>query len=126
MTNQKSRLGNDYPRDLRFVKYVDHRRMAFRASNPFSYDDEADMSAGWGAPSAQSTSSGDTLKNAMKKEAVIKDIIAAQEDLRNLLGRVQTVQAEVDKLNSGNATLQIYFIHLTALDIPVAHSANTG
>ncbi|CAE6506781.1 unnamed protein product, partial [Rhizoctonia solani] len=58
-------------------------------------------------------SSGDALKNTMKKEAVIKDIVAAQEDLRTLLGRVQTVQAEVDKLSSGNAMLQMYIDNLT-------------
>ncbi|CAE6536506.1 unnamed protein product [Rhizoctonia solani] len=82
-------------------------------SNPFGYDDETDVSAGWGAPSAQPASSGDALKNTMKKEAVIKDIVAAQEDLRTLLGRVQTVQAEVDKLSSGNAMLQMYIDNLT-------------
>ncbi|CAE6443388.1 hypothetical protein ACGC1H_006120 [Rhizoctonia solani] len=82
-------------------------------SNPFGYDDETDMSSGWGAPAAQANSSGDALKNTMKKEAVIKDIVAAQEDLRTLLGRVQTVQAEVDKLSSGNAMLQMYIDNLT-------------
>ncbi|CAE6420107.1 unnamed protein product [Rhizoctonia solani] len=82
-------------------------------SNPFGYDDEADMSAGWGAPARQPNASGDALKNTMKKEAVIKDIVAAQEDLRTLLGRVQTVQAEVDKLSSGNAMLQMYIDNLT-------------
>jgi hypothetical protein len=30
-----------------------------------------------------------------------------------LLGRVQTVQAEVDKLSSGNAMLQMYIDNLT-------------
>ncbi|KAH7338411.1 hypothetical protein B0J17DRAFT_422590 [Rhizoctonia solani] len=105
------------PRDPSLIKFVDHTAMAFQASlsqsNPFSYDDEVDMSAGWGAPAAQPTSSGDVLKNTMKKEAVIKDIVAAQEDLRALLARVQTVQAEVDKLSSGNATLQMYIDNLT-------------
>ncbi|CAE6412195.1 hypothetical protein BN14_06750 [Rhizoctonia solani AG-1 IB] len=91
--------------------------MAFSASisqsNPFGYDEEADMSGGWGAPAAQPASSNDAIKNTMKKEAVIKDIVAAQEDLRTLLGRVQTVQAEVDKLSSGNAMLQMYIDNLT-------------
>ncbi|ELU38864.1 DUF2205 domain-containing protein [Rhizoctonia solani AG-1 IA] len=41
------------------------------------------------------------------------DIVAAQDDLRTLLGRVQTVQAEVDKLSSGNAMLQMYIDNLT-------------
>ncbi|QRW20646.1 hypothetical protein RhiXN_05635 [Rhizoctonia solani] len=88
--------------------------MAFSASlsqsNPFGYDEEADMSAGWGAPTTQPNSSSDALKNTMKKEAVIKDIVAAQDDLRR---RVQTVQAEVDKLSSGNAMLQMYIDNLT-------------
>ncbi|CAE6339483.1 unnamed protein product [Rhizoctonia solani] len=101
------------PRDPPFDKYVDHRAMAFSQTNPFGYDEEADMSAGWGAPATQPTLSNDTLKNTMKKEAVIKDIVAAQEDLRTLLGRVQTVQAEVDKLSSGNAMLQMYIDNLT-------------
>ncbi|CAE6421420.1 unnamed protein product [Rhizoctonia solani] len=117
MTNPALNLEIMKPRDPWLIKFVDHKAMAFQASlsqsNPFSYDDEADMSARWGGPAAQNTTSGDALKNTMKKEAVIKDIVAAQEDLRALLARVQTVQAEVDKLSSGNATLQMYIDNLT-------------
>ncbi|KAB5589237.1 hypothetical protein CTheo_7320 [Ceratobasidium theobromae] len=91
--------------------------MAFQASlsqtNPFGYDDEEELSGGWGAPPPKATSSGDILKEAMRKEAVIKDIIATQEDLRALLTRVQSVQGEVDKLSSGNAMLQMYIDNLT-------------
>lgn len=50
--------------------------MAFQASlsqtNPFGYDDEEELSGGWGAPPPKATSSGDILKEAMRKEAVIK------------------------------------------------------
>ncbi|KAG9096422.1 hypothetical protein FRC06_008675 [Ceratobasidium sp. 370] len=85
--------------------------MAYSSSNPFGY--EEDELGGWGAPAPKRASSGDILKDAMKKETVIKDIIAAQEDLRALVGRVQSVQTEVDKLTSGNATLQMYIDNLT-------------
>ncbi|KAG8741963.1 hypothetical protein FRC10_002229 [Ceratobasidium sp. 414] len=102
--------------------------MAYSSSNPFGYEED-ELGGGWGAPAPKKASSGDILKDAMKKEAVIKDIIAAQEDLRGkvfpvslstcskwrpaLVGRVQSVQAEVDKLASGNATLQMYIDNLT-------------
>jgi hypothetical protein len=50
--------------------------MAFPASlsqtNPFGYEDEEEISGGWGAPAPKRASSGDILKDAMKKEAVIK------------------------------------------------------
>ncbi|KAF8603599.1 hypothetical protein BDV93DRAFT_556296 [Ceratobasidium sp. AG-I] len=82
-------------------------------SNPFGYEEEEEISGGWGAPAPKKSTSGDILKDAMKKEAVIKDIMATQEDLRTLLGRVQAVQGEVDKLTSGNATLQMYIDNLT-------------
>ncbi|KAG8715314.1 hypothetical protein FRC09_016708 [Ceratobasidium sp. 395] len=84
--------------------------MAYSSSNPFSYEED-EMGGGWGAPAPKRATSGDILKDAMRKEAVIKDIIAAQEDLR--MGRVQAVQTEVDKLTSGNATLQMYIDNLT-------------
>ncbi|THH19196.1 hypothetical protein EW146_g1925 [Bondarzewia mesenterica] len=61
--------------------------------------------ATWDAP--VQPSSGDIIRDAMKKEKAIKDIIAAQEDLRALLERVKSVESDVDKLTSGNATLQI-------------------
>ncbi|KAG8852827.1 hypothetical protein FRB96_008515 [Tulasnella sp. 330] len=55
----------------------------------------------------------DILKDTIKKEAVIKDIYASQGDLKALLARVQSVQSEVDKLRSGNQTLQMYIENLT-------------
>ncbi|KIY44830.1 hypothetical protein FISHEDRAFT_50641 [Fistulina hepatica ATCC 64428] len=58
-------------------------------------------------------SNADLLRDAMRKDALIKDIIASQGDLRTLLARVQTVQKEVDKLTSGNETLQMYIDNLT-------------
>ncbi|KAG8707645.1 hypothetical protein FRC09_001718 [Ceratobasidium sp. 395] len=84
--------------------------MAYSSSNPFSYEED-EIGGGWGAPAPKRATSGDILKDAMRKEAVVKDIIAAQEDLR--MGRVQAVQTEVDKLTSGNATLQMYIDNLT-------------
>ncbi|EPQ54618.1 hypothetical protein GLOTRDRAFT_77237 [Gloeophyllum trabeum ATCC 11539] len=67
---------------------------------------------GWGAP-VELPTTGDIVKDAMRKEQVIKEITAAQEDLRALLSRVKSVQADVDKLASGNATLQTYIDNLT-------------
>lgn len=68
-------------------------------SNPFGYEEEEEISGGWGAPAPKKSSTGDILKDAMKKEAVIKyvtplvclhgltigrrDIMATQEDLRS-------------------------------------------
>jgi len=68
-----------------------------------------DESVSWGLPQ----DSGDIVKDALKKEQVIKDILAAQEDLRALLARVKGVQADIDKLASGNETLQMYIDNLT-------------
>ncbi|KAH9980207.1 hypothetical protein BGW80DRAFT_1274046 [Lactifluus volemus] len=70
-----------------------------------------DDQAGWGA--SDPFSSGDVVKDAVKKEQIIKDIIARQEDLRVLLERVKTVERDTDKLSSGNATLQMYIDNLT-------------
>jgi len=55
----------------------------------------------------------DIVKDALRKEQLIKDITAAQEALRVLLARVKSVQGEIDKLTSGNATLQMYIDNLT-------------
>ncbi|KAK0201644.1 hypothetical protein DFS33DRAFT_1348962 [Desarmillaria ectypa] len=63
----------------------------------------------WG-PSPQT---GDIVKDALQKEQLIKEIAASQDDLRTLYDRVQTVQKEVDKLTSGNETLQMYIDNLT-------------
>ncbi|KAG8905386.1 hypothetical protein FRB99_008999 [Tulasnella sp. 403] len=87
--------------------------MNSRRINPFGDDDEElDFSGAWGA-SNKNASPSDILKDTLKKEAVIKDIVASQGDLKTLLARVKSVQAEVDKLQSGNATLQLYIENLT-------------
>ncbi|KAG8971577.1 hypothetical protein FRB90_010444, partial [Tulasnella sp. 427] len=103
--------------------------MATRKINPFGDDEDLDDYGGaWGAPAAVprdaisslqadaaafSSSPSDILKDTIRKEAVIKDILASQGDLRTLLARVKTVQGEVDKLQSGNATLKMYVENLT-------------
>ncbi|KIK07967.1 hypothetical protein K443DRAFT_86022 [Laccaria amethystina LaAM-08-1] len=66
--------------------------------------------AAWGAVSPQA---GDIVRDALMKEKVIKEILSCQDDLRVMLGRVDTVQKEVDKLTSGNQTLQMYIDNLT-------------
>ncbi|KAI0771250.1 hypothetical protein BD413DRAFT_693493 [Trametes elegans] len=71
--------------------------------------DVADID-GWGVPAP---SSGDVVTNAIKKDKVIKEIVAAQEDLRALLAKTKGVQTDVDKLVSGNETLQMYIDNLT-------------
>jgi len=53
------------------------------------------------------------VKDTMRKEQVIKEILASQEDLKAMLAKVQSVQREVDKLTSGNETLQMYIDNLT-------------
>jgi len=55
---------------------------------------------------------GDIVKDAIRKEQTIREIMSAQEDLRALLARVKAVQADVDKLTSGNETLQMYVDNL--------------
>ncbi|KAI0712127.1 hypothetical protein C8Q76DRAFT_622301 [Earliella scabrosa] len=69
----------------------------------------------WGLPAS---SSGDVVTNAIKntaikKEKLINEIIAAQEDLRAMLAKAKAVQTDVDKLASGNETLQMYIDNLT-------------
>ncbi|KAF8895408.1 hypothetical protein BD779DRAFT_1499342 [Infundibulicybe gibba] len=63
----------------------------------------------WGVASQP----GDIVKDALKKEKILKEIAASKEDLRTLLSRVQAVQKEVDRLTSGNETLQMYIDNLT-------------
>ncbi|GJF00266.1 hypothetical protein PsYK624_165500 [Phanerochaete sordida] len=75
----------------------------------FSLDSFEDPS-GWGAPVQ---TEDDVVTAALKKEKTIKEIAAAQEDLRALLARVKAVQADVNKLASGNETLQMYIDNLT-------------
>ncbi|ETW81733.1 hypothetical protein HETIRDRAFT_317252 [Heterobasidion irregulare TC 32-1] len=70
-----------------------------------------DDGAAWSAPIE--TSSGDIVRDAMKKEQIIQSITAAQDDLRVLLDRVKSVEADIEKLSSGNATLQMYIDNLT-------------
>ncbi|KAG6890779.1 hypothetical protein C0995_003209 [Termitomyces sp. Mi166 len=71
-----------------------------------SYDD----APAWGATSLEPA---DLVRDALKKEKLLQDIAASQEDLRTLVARVQTVQKEVDKLTTGNETLQMYIDNLT-------------
>lgn len=66
----------------------------------------------WGATSAPE-GEVDIVSVAMKKDRTLREIQAAQEDLRALLTRVKEVQGEVDKLTSGNQTLQLYIDNLT-------------
>ncbi|KAH9922825.1 uncharacterized protein BXZ73DRAFT_104058 [Epithele typhae] len=69
-----------------------------------------DDGSAWGAPPP---SSGDIVGNAIKKEKVIKEITTAQEDLRAMMAKAKAVQADIDKLVSGNDTLQMYIDNLT-------------
>jgi len=73
-----------------------------------SYDEP---SPGWGSSDPAST--GDIIQDAIKKEKLVKEITAAQENLRALLDRVRSVQGDVDKLLSENETLQMYIDNLT-------------
>ncbi|RXW24448.1 hypothetical protein EST38_g1449 [Candolleomyces aberdarensis] len=70
----------------------------------------AEDSPGWGITSPKT---GDIVRDAIKKEKVLKEILSYQEDLRAMLSKVDTVQKEVDKLVSGNETLQMYIDNLT-------------
>ncbi|KAG8814849.1 hypothetical protein FRB91_004243 [Serendipita sp. 411] len=76
-----------------------------------SLSNEFDDSPSWGAPSQAAP--GDILRDAMRKEAIIRDIVSGQEDLRAIVARVQSVQEEVDKLSSGNEMLQTYIENLS-------------
>ncbi|KAN0123478.1 hypothetical protein V8E52_002810 [Russula decolorans] len=69
-----------------------------------------DDQAGW---ASDVVSTGDVVKDTMRKEHIIKDIVAFQDDLRVLLERVKAVERDTDKLLSGNATLQMYIDNLT-------------
>ncbi|KAK7048256.1 hypothetical protein R3P38DRAFT_1856368 [Favolaschia claudopus] len=73
-----------------------------------AFDDEP---AAWGG--VVSPPQGDIIKDALRKEELLKEIAASQQDLRTILARVQSVQKEVDKLTSGNETLQMYIDNLT-------------
>lgn len=56
---------------------------------------------------------GDIIAEAMKKEQALKEFAASQGDLKALYNRVQSVQKEIDKLTTGNQTLQMYIDNLT-------------
>jgi len=76
----------------------------------FSSGFDDSESPGWGVPVQLEE---DVVTAAIKKEKAIKEITAQQEDLRALLTRVKEVQGDVDKLISGNETLQMYIDNLT-------------
>ncbi|KAI1789649.1 hypothetical protein LXA43DRAFT_1096232 [Ganoderma leucocontextum] len=69
-----------------------------------------DTTLGWGVPTP---TTGDIVTNAIRKEKLIKEIIAAQDDLRAMMAKTKGVEADVDKLVSGNETLQMYIDNLT-------------
>ncbi|KZT73729.1 hypothetical protein DAEQUDRAFT_661798 [Daedalea quercina L-15889] len=71
----------------------------------------SEPSPGWGSSDPSST--GDIIQDAIKKEKLVKEITAAQENLRALLDRARSVQGDVDKLLSENETLQMYIDNLT-------------
>ncbi|PCH40036.1 hypothetical protein WOLCODRAFT_150086 [Wolfiporia cocos MD-104 SS10] len=70
-----------------------------------------DDSPAWA--STDTSSSGDIIQDAIKKDKIVKEIVAAQENLRDLFDRVKSVQGDVDKLSSENETLQMYIDNLT-------------
>ncbi|OBZ71543.1 hypothetical protein A0H81_08421 [Grifola frondosa] len=69
-----------------------------------------DDSPGWGVPVP---TTGDIIKDAIRKDQLVKEIVGAQEDLRALQARVKAVEADIEKLTSGNETLQMYIDNLT-------------
>ncbi|PPQ89681.1 hypothetical protein CVT25_013868 [Psilocybe cyanescens] len=87
------------------------------------YDDYSlDERPSWGVVSPRE-GGGDlgVVRDTLRKEQVLKEVLAAQEDLKGnntiysiaMLAKVQSVQKEVDKLVSGNETLQMYIDNLT-------------
>ncbi|KAF8194257.1 hypothetical protein BJ912DRAFT_959965 [Pholiota molesta] len=76
--------------------------------------DEFEQPAVWGVVSPREAGSDlGLVRDTLRKDQIIKDILASQEDLRAMLAKVQSVQKEVDKLTSGNETLQMYIDNLT-------------
>ncbi|GAA5876474.1 hypothetical protein JCM3774_003787 [Rhodotorula dairenensis] len=74
-----------------------------------------DADNAWGQPQYESSPQPQPIEPAdiVAKELVVKTIAGKQEGLRALLQRVNQVQAEADKLKSGNETLQTYIDNLT-------------
>ncbi|KAF9046333.1 hypothetical protein BJ165DRAFT_1527442 [Panaeolus papilionaceus] len=66
----------------------------------------------WGFTSPREGDLG-LVRDTVKKEQTIKEILACQDDLKVMLAKVQNVQKEVDKLTSNNETLQMYIDNLT-------------
>ncbi|KAL0960644.1 hypothetical protein HGRIS_005672 [Hohenbuehelia grisea] len=76
------------------------------------FDDQSTW-GGSASPALDTGSTGDIVRDAIRKEQLIKEIAASQEDLRNMLARAKAVQKETDKLAAGNETLQMYIDNLT-------------
>lgn len=74
---------------------------------------EQDISA-WGQINVTETQNNSAvLKDAVKKEQIIKELLAGQGDLKALVEKVKATQADVDKLTADNATLHLYIDNLT-------------
>lgn len=87
------------------------------SNSPFG-EDELDASwgiAGQGPGALDQTrkSSEDALKEALKKEQLIKEVLTAQADLRALVDRVDKTQSQIDKLSSNNVMLATYVDNLS-------------
>ncbi|PPR00201.1 hypothetical protein CVT24_004904 [Panaeolus cyanescens] len=76
------------------------------------FDDYEIETSSWGITSPKEGDLG-LVRDTVKKEQTIKEILACQEDLKVMLAKVQNVQKEVDKLTSNNETLQMYIDNLT-------------
>jgi len=79
-----------------------------------SFEDlEQDISA-WGQPgSTAKPNSSNTVHDVVRKEQVIKELLAGQGDLKALVDKVKSTQADVDKMTADNATLHLYIDNLT-------------
>ncbi|KAG9227518.1 hypothetical protein CCMSSC00406_0000836 [Pleurotus cornucopiae] len=75
-----------------------------------SFSDDLDVQGGW---DIATPTTGDIVQDAIRKEKLIKDIIASQEDLRVMLERVKATDKEIKKLTTENETLQINY-HMTS------------
>ncbi|KZV88830.1 hypothetical protein EXIGLDRAFT_650760, partial [Exidia glandulosa HHB12029] len=77
-----------------------------------SFAQDFDPNAGWAAI-ADPPPPRDVIAEAIEKEKVIKEIAAAQNDLRVILSKIETSEKDIEKLTSGNQTLQMYIDNLT-------------